>query len=199
LASFAGADWEAWLALPSTRALAAAWLPGEARTEALRWIYHAMTLPYALPDGTTAVLHESEELLRELDFLTPYADRQDFLHGSMDVLFRTGNKAYVLDWKTNRLSGYDPASLDQTVKEHYWLQVQIYASTACRFLGIQNEAHYESAFGGVVYVFLRGLPEGGIWTCRPTWAGLQAWEAEFNALPVDKMIPTHAGGEPRDR
>jgi len=158
-----------------------------------------MTMPCPLPDGGTAVLHEADELLRELDFLTPYADRPDFLHGSMDVLFRTGGKAYVLDWKTNRLPGYDPASLDQAVRDHYWLQVQIYASTACRFLGITDEAHYGDAFGGVVYVFLRGLPEGGLWTCRPSWAELQAWEAELKALPVDQMVPPHAGGEPRDR
>jgi exodeoxyribonuclease V beta subunit len=199
LASFRGVDQEAWLALPSTRALAEAFLPEEGRQEALRWIHHAMTLPYPLPDGSAAVLHESAELLRELDFLTPYADRQDFLHGSIDVLFQAGKRSYVLDWKTNRLPGFDPASLDEAVREHYWLQVQIYASTACRFLGIRDEAHYEAAFGGVVYVFLRGLPEGGIWTCRPTWAELQAWEAELKALPVDKMIPPHAGGEPRDR
>jgi exodeoxyribonuclease V beta subunit len=199
LASFRGLDQEAWLALPSTVALAAAWLPEEGRLEALRWIHHAMTLPYPLPDGSTAILHQSEELLRELDFLTPYAERQDFLHGSMDVLFQAGGKGYVLDWKTNRLPGFDPASLDQAVKEHYWLQVQIYASTACRFLGIRDEDHYDRAFGGVVYVFLRGLPEGGLWTCRPSWTELQAWEAELRALPVDQMIPPHAGGEPRDR
>ena len=199
LASFAGVDPDTWFALPSTKALAAAWLPEEGRKEALRWIHHAMTMPYPLPDGSTAVLHAADELLRELDFLTPYADRPDFLHGSMDVLFQTGGKTYVLDWKTNRLSGYDPESLDQAVRDHYWLQVQIYASTACRFLGIADEAHYDGAFGGVVYVFLRGLPEGGLWTCRPSWAELQAWEAELKALPVDQMIPPHAGGEPRDR
>jgi exodeoxyribonuclease V beta subunit len=199
LASFPGVGPEAWLALPSTKALAAAWLPEEGRREALLWIHHAMTMPLPLPGGGSAVLHESREMLRELDFLTPYAGRQDFLHGSIDVLFQAGARTYVLDWKTNRLSGYDPASLDQAVQDHYLLQVQIYASTACRFLGIRDEAHYDQAFGGVVYLFLRGLPEGGVWTRRPSWAELQAWEAELKALPVDQMIPTHAGGEPRER
>ncbi len=199
LASFAGADLDTWIALPSTQALAADRLPEEGRREALRWIHQAMTLAHPLPDGTTAVLHACQAFLRELDFLTPFAGRQDFLHGSMDVLFQAGGKAYVLDWKTNRLNGYDPATLEQTVQEHYWLQVQIYATTACRFLDIRDEAQYEEAFGGVVYVFLRGLPEGGLWTLRPSWAQLRAWEAELEALPADRMIPPNAGGEPRDR
>ncbi len=185
--------------LPSTQALAAEWLPEEGRREALRWIHQAMTLPHALPGGTTAVLHACRAFLRELDFLTPFAGRQDFLHGSMDVLFQAGGKAYVLDWKTNRLPGYGPETLEQTVQEHYWLQVQIYATTACRFLGIRDEPSYEEAFGGVAYVFLRGLPEGGLWTLRPSWAQLRAWEAELEALPADRMIPPNAGGEPRDR
>jgi exodeoxyribonuclease V beta subunit len=117
----------------------------------------------------------------------------------MDVLFQAGGRTFVLDWKTNRLDGYDPAALDWVVMEHYGLQVRIYTLTACRFLEIRDEAHYERAFGGVVYVFLRGLPEGGIWTCRPSWAELLAWEAEIGALKTELMIPLHAGGEPRER
>ena len=193
-ASFAGLDFEAWLALPGTAALAEG-LPRELRREALRWVYNAMALPLALPGGGTAVLARAEELLRELDFLTPYPGRGDFLNGSIDVLFKSGGRAYVLDWKTNRLEGYGPAALDAAVREHYLLQVMIYAVTACRFLGIGDAGHYQRAFGGVVYVFLRGLPEGGVWTLRPTWEELRDWEARLDALRPEQWIPLHAGGE----
>jgi len=193
-ASFAGLDFEAWLALPATAALAEGLAPAQ-RREALRWVHCAMALPLALPGGGTVVLAEAEELLRELDFLTPYPGRADFLNGSIDVLFRSGGRAYVLDWKTNRLDDFAPAALDAAVREHYLLQVMIYAVTACRFLGIGDAAHYEQAFGGIVYVFLRGLPEGGVWTLRPTWAELRDWEARLDALHPEQWIPIHAGGE----
>ena len=95
----------------------------------------------------------------------------------------------------NRLAAFDPASLDETVQSHYLLQVKIYAMTACRFLGIKDREHYEREFGGVVYVFLRGLPEGGLWTFRPTWEALQAWEKDIDELRPERLIPVHAGGE----
>ena len=101
----------------------------------------------------------------------------------------------MLDWKTNRLPDYDPAHLEATVQGHYLLQVKIYTLTTCRFLGIRDLAHYERAFGGIVYVFLRGLPEGGIWTCRPSWEEVQEWQRDLVALQPERLIPAHAGGE----
>ena len=179
--SFAGRDLEAWMALPATAALAEG-LPREDRSPALRWVHQAMTRPLPLPGGGSAALWQAEEMLRELDFVTPYPGRPDFLNGSIDVLFQAGGRAHVLDWKTNHLAGYGPEALDEAVRAHYLLQVQIYAVTACRFLGIRDAGHYERAFGGIVYVFLRGLPEAGVWTCRPSWDELGAWERELEAL-----------------
>jgi exodeoxyribonuclease V beta subunit len=194
LASVRGVDFEGWLARPETVRLAEACLPAEGRREALAWVYAALAEPLALPGGGTAVLAEAEETLRELDFMTPYPGRPDFLNGSLDVLFRSGGRAFVLDWKTNRLEDYGPEALAASVDAHYLLQVRIYAVTACRFLGIRDAAAFEAGFGGVVYVFLRGLPGDGVWTCRPSWAELQAWEREIDALWPEQWIPAHAGG-----
>jgi exodeoxyribonuclease V beta subunit len=195
LKSFEGKDLDAWMVSASTLALANACLPREGRKDALNWVYQAMTIPIPLPEGGEVVLSQSDEFLREMDFLTPYPEREDFLTGSMDVLFQAQGRAFVLDWKTNRLAAFDSASLDETVQNHYLLQVKIYAMTACRFLGIKDREHYEREFGGVVYVFLRGLPEGGLWTFRPTWEELQAWEMDIGGLRPERMIPVHAGGE----
>jgi len=133
--SFAGRDPEAWMALPATAALAEG-LPREDRNPALRWVHQAMTRPLPLPGGGSVALCQAEELLRELDFVTPYPGRPDYLNGSIDALFQAGGRAHVLDWKTNQLPGYGPAALDEAVQAHYLLQVKIYALTTCRFLGI---------------------------------------------------------------
>ena len=192
-ASFAGRDLEAWMALPATVDLAGD-LPKEDRKEVLRWVHHAMTHPLPLPGGGALALFQAEEMLREMDFVTPYPGLPDYLNGSIDVLFQDGGRAHVLDWKTNLLRGYDPAALDEAVQAHYLLQVKIYSVTACRFLGIRDVEHYERAFGGVVYVFLRGLPEGGVWTCRPSWDELRAWERDLENLRPDRWILAQTGG-----
>ncbi len=193
--SFQGRDPASWMALPGSIALAEQLSP-EDRPEALRWAYLAMTRPIPLPQGGTASLYQAEECLRELDFVTPYPERQDLLTGSMDLLFQAGGRTHVLDWKTNRLAAYDEAHLEEAVQGHYLLQVKIYALTTCRFLGIQDREAYERAFGGIVYVFLRGLPlEEGVWTYRPSWEELQGWERDLAALQPQRLIPAHAGGE----
>jgi len=191
-ASFHGCDLEAWLELETTRKLASG-LPREARRDALKWVYRALAEPLPLPGGGSAVLARAEALLRELDFLTPYPEREDFLDGSMDVLFRWEGRAYLLDWKTDRLGGYDDAHLEQQVMGHYLLQVKIYTMTACRFLGIEDEAHYERAFGGVLYVFLRGFPDQGVWTCRPSWTTVQGWVRDLDALRPEQFITGPSG------
>jgi len=107
---------------------------------------------------------------------------RDLLTGSIDALVQWQGRGYVLDWKSNLLEAYDPATLAECVNGEYALQVRIYTVATLRFLGIETEAAYDQAFGGVQYVFLRGLPEGGVWSCRPTWSEVQAWEAELAGL-----------------
>lgn len=198
-ASFQGRSLDEWLAAPEIQALAEVCLPvtelgREGQGGALRWIHHAWTRPMDLPNGSRASLLEAEACLRELDFLTPFPEREDLLTGSIDVLFKSGGRAFVLDWKTNALPAFDAVSLDAVVQSDYLLQVKIYTLTACRFLGIQDEDAYEANFGGVVYVFLRGLPEGGLWTLRPDWDTLRTWEQELAALQPERLIPAFAGG-----
>ena len=192
-ASFVGRDLEAWMTLSATAGLVKDFSK-EDRKEILRWVHHAMTHPLPLPGGRALPLFQAEEMLREMDFVTPYPGLADYLNGSIDVLFQAGGRAHVLDWKTNHLRGYDPVALDEVVQAHYLLQVKIYSVTACRFLGIQDAGHYERAFGGVVYVFLRGLPEGGVWTCRPSWDELRNWERDLEALRPERWTLAHAGG-----
>ena len=188
LASLQDLDLATWLALPETAALLQAELRlagapiswGE-RVAAL--VHGALTQPLLLPDAGAVVLRDLEpgKLLRELRFLEPFPGAPDFLTGSLDALFEHGGRTYVLDWKSNLLVGYGPEELQACVREHYALQVRIYTLATLAFLGIRDEADYETRFGGALYVFLRGLPTG-VWNHRPSWDDVLAWRRDLAEL-----------------
>ena len=45
-------------------------------------------------------------------------------------------------------------------------------------LGVADAADYEARFGGMLFVFLRGLPEG-VFVWRPTFAEVTRWRDEL--------------------
>ncbi|MCE1229112.1 MAG: UvrD-helicase domain-containing protein [Firmicutes bacterium] len=195
-----GSTAESWMALSEVQALADR-VGLEDRRRALGWIHAALTQPLALPTGESVRLCEAERLEREWEFLTPLNDVGDGLMGILDVLFLHHGKAYFLDWKTNRLApdeedgeAYGPVHLARVVEAEYRLQVKIYTLAVCRFLGIRDREDYEARYGGALYVFLRGLPAQGIWSERPDWATVQDWRRELEQLPLETLIPGHAGG-----
>ena len=96
-------------------------------------------------------------------------ERNGILNGIIDLIFEHGGKYYIVDWKTNWLGAtdadYTPARIRAAMgNAGYVLQSYLYAAALLRFLR-QRGLDYE-AFGGVYYVFLRGLSRGtpnGIW------------------------------------
>ena len=128
---------------------------------------------------------QSIRLLREVDFFSRFLDadrypgEKDLLKGSIDVLCESDGRFYLLDLKSNLLPDYEPATLHHAVMAHYLLQAQVYLLACLAFLGIRDEAAYEARFGGILYVFLRGLPEKGTWSLRPTWAEVQDWKHDL--------------------
>ena len=184
-----GRDFEAWWASPTLREpilrrAALAGLGPEAAREAALRVFLGCTTPLPLGDHAAA-LAEADHSLRELEFLTGMPDSQDFLGGSLDGLFEHQGHSFVLDWKSNGLPDYGPEALAACVADHYELQVRIYTLAALRFLGLTTEAAYETRFGGVLYVFLRGLPEAGVWSYRPSWTEVQGWEQELAQLGAE--------------
>lgn len=185
------ADFDSWwrepgIREPILRRATLADLGPEAAKEAARRVFLGLTTPLPLV-GSAAPLASAERLLRELDFLTGLPGGADFLGGSVDALFEKDGRAYVLDWKSNGLPDYGAEALEACVAEHYELQVRIYTLAALRFLDITDEAAYDARFGGVLYVFLRGLPEAGVWTSRPAWGEVRSWERELAELGAEVL------------
>lgn len=156
---------------------------------ALDLAWAALTTEIHLPEGPALRLDDLEKRLPELAFQMPFPDHPDGLEGSLDLLFEREGRIYVLDWKTNSFEGgdYGPEALDRTMAAHYDLQVRIYTLAALAFAGIEDEAAFRERFGGAVYVFLRGLPTGGMWTRRPSWAEVQAWRRELGDLRIGDL------------
>ena len=104
------------------------------------------------------------------------------------MLCESGGRIYLLDWKSNLLPDYEPDTLHRTVLEHYLLQAQVYLMACLAFLDIRDEAAYEARFGGILYVFLRGLPGKGTWSMRPTWDEVQAWRRDLERLHREVIL-----------
>lgn len=102
-----------------------------------------------------------------------------YMKGFIDLTFEADGRYYILDYKSNWLGStaqdYAPPRLLQAMaREHYYLQYLIYCLALHRYLGLRlPDYHYDSHFGGVFYLFLRGMghenaPGCGIFWDRPS-------------------------------
>ena len=110
----------------------------------------------------------------------PLVDREDaafdkngVLNGIIDLVFEHGGTSSIVDWKTNWLgesdADYSPGRIRAAMgRAGYVLQSYLYAAALLQILR-QRGLDYD-AFGGVYYIFLRGLTTGtpnGIWSDVP--------------------------------
>ena len=85
---------------------------------------------------------------------------EGLMTGLVDLTYRHDGRWYVLDYKSNRLPGYDAAALDAAMAHsEYDLQALIYTLALHRWLRFRLGASYDYArdFGGIRYLFCRGL------------------------------------------
>ncbi|WP_055733036.1 exodeoxyribonuclease V subunit beta [Agarivorans gilvus] len=148
-------------------------------------------------------------LIRHYDPLSRQARALDFamvkgmLKGFIDLVFQHQGRYYVLDYKSNYLGDevedYQQEAMREAMVAHrYDFQYQLYSLALHRWLG-QRLANYdyEQHFGGVYYLFLRGMsgPQTpkqqnpfGVYFSRPeaefieALDGLFAGQAEFEHL-----------------
>jgi exodeoxyribonuclease V beta subunit len=101
-----------------------------------------------------------------------------FLRGFMDLVFRHEGKYYLVDWKSNhmgdRVEDYvQDVLLQSMIRDNYILQYHLYTVALNQYLKLRLERYsYDEHFGGVFYVYLRGVdpsmgPEYGIFRARP--------------------------------
>jgi len=86
-----------------------------------------------------------------------------FLRGFIDLVFRCRDRYYIVDWKSNLLGKtedyYNEKNIRQEMARHnYYLQYHLYTLAIHRYLAtrLQNYS-YEKNFGGVYYLFIRGM------------------------------------------
>ncbi|PLV62879.1 exodeoxyribonuclease V subunit beta [Erwinia sp. B116] len=114
---------------------------------------------------------------------------QGMLKGFIDLVFCWQGKYYLLDYKSNWLgedqSAYTQPAMAQAMQSHrYDLQYQLYTLALHRYLRHRlPDYDYRQHFGGVIYLFLRGLDgeEGshGIFTARPELSFVEALDQLF--------------------
>lgn len=132
------------------------------------------TLNARIPDpgspGSALRLGDAGQRRHEMEFLFPYPpaagpgprarpERGGYLWGYIDLVFRTEGRYYLLDWKSNWLEDYGPASLERSIREsRYDLQYMLYSMALDRWLrSVQPGYDFERHFGGIYYIYLRGM------------------------------------------
>ncbi len=125
------------------------------------------------------VLREHSQLARELPPLS-LPQLEGFVKGFVDCLAQVSGRFYVLDYKSNFLGylpqDYSAENLLKTMgKYRYDLQYLLYSLAVHRYLRsrLQEQYDYERDFGGVAYLFLRGMngkPHNGVYFDKPSKA-----------------------------
>ncbi len=167
--------------------------------EAARLIREALLAPLALAGGARLEggLASLARVAKEMPFLLPIPERahprlgspppapgdpalsidRGFIRGVIDLVAEHDGRYHVVDYKSDRLASYAAEEVAAHVELHYLVQARLYTIGALRALRIHDEVDYQARFGGLLYAFLRGMPEGGgVYVARPAWDEVVAWE-----------------------
>ena len=69
------------------------------------------------------------------------------------------------------------------------MQLQIYLLATVRWLRLFDEEAYNQRFGGILYIFLRGMPNvDAVHFERPSWRKLKQYESELEK-PTQPRLP----------
>ena len=148
-------------------------------------------LPIASPLKADAL----DALIREYDPLSAgcpplnFRQVQGMLKGFIDLVFRHEGRYYLLDYKSNWLGdssdAYTQDAMAAAMQQHrYDLQYQLYTLALHRYLRHRiADYRYDDHFGGVIYLFLRGVdatdPDSGIFSTRPDAALIEKMDELF--------------------
>ena len=136
---------------------------------------------HGIVEDETGIAQRFPERIGRLGF----QPAQGFMKGYIDLIFRSGDRFYLVDWKSNYLGDsredYGRDRLGASMIEAcYFLQYHIYTLALDAYLRTRiPDYDYDRHFGGVFYIFLRGIAsqsdgEHGIFRDRPSRALIEA-------------------------
>lgn len=134
------------------------------------WNSNSLAQVFGIAGGSLPASYSREIERLQLKNLSGY------LKGFVDLVFCHGGRWFVVDYKSNdlgaNLSDYADQSLaNEMQKHHYFLQYHLYCAALHRFLtATLTNYDYERHFGGVFYLFLRGMmgnSQRGVYRDRP--------------------------------
>lgn len=126
-------------------------------------------LEFFLPIKNTLYSEKFNKVIQNFDSISLFAPKIFFnpvsgvLKGFIDLIFIWKNKYYILDYKTNWLGKNNNFYTDEyikneIIKKRYDLQYQIYSIAIHQYLkNIIKNYNYKTHFGGILYMFLRGI------------------------------------------
>ncbi len=167
-------------------------------------VFRTLTSPITIAGGQTIGALADCRNTREMEFLFPIPEashprlgataaaegwiaERGYLKGFIDFVFEDKGLIYFADWKSDLLRDYRAETIGQHVERNYELQALIYSVGVIRLLRIRSEADYVKRFGGLLYVFLRGVGADadrthGIHFQRPDWNEIRRHENELMKL-----------------
>ncbi|MEG2225688.1 MAG: exodeoxyribonuclease V subunit beta [Citrobacter sp.] len=160
-------------------------------------------MEFYLPISQPLMASQLDALIRQYDPLSAGCPALEFmqvrgmLKGFIDLVFRHQGRYYLLDYKSNWLgedsSAYTQQAMASAMQAHrYDLQYQLYTLALHRYLRHRiADYDYERHFGGVIYLFLRGIdsenPQQGIYATRPDGELIALMDEMFVGAPLEEM------------
>lgn len=138
-------------------------------------IFDTLKIPLLKNDSIFSLSSLKEgSFYREMPFLFPYEAgkqienveiKEGLIKGVIDFLFFHEGRYYIVDWKTNWLGQneecYEKEWMRNSMSEnHYFLQASIYTQALKLFLKLVDARPFSECFGGIYYLFLRGIKIG---------------------------------------
>lgn len=128
-----------------------------------------------------------------------FAPLAGYLRGFIDLVFEHRGRWYLVDYKSNHLGPRardyaPPRLLAAMAQHHYFLQYHLYTVALHRYLCLRLPGYdYERHFGGVYYLFVRGMSpdragECGVFHDRPALALIEDLsQAGLGAVPARQL------------
>lgn len=125
-----------------------------------------------------------QEKLEGLSF-SPF---KGYINGAIDCVACYDGKYYLIDWKSNLLGSspddYRQEELEKEIRSSwYFLQFSLYTIALDQYLTLKlgDSYSYEEHFGGIFYLFLRGMGvnENGIYHSRLPYETVKSFKEKY--------------------